>query len=97
MVCEDMIRTEAARHLSRGLLLLLLLQVLVRAVGDGAADEEDGVQADADARGVGVVAGAGRAGGGLVGGRVAGLARSTVSFFCSWFHRGERDPRGNGA
>lgn len=52
-------------------LLLLALQVLVSEEGDGAADEDQGVDAHAEAAGVGglgCAGGRGRRGGGLGGG-----------------------------
>lgn len=62
------------RHIGHLCLLLVLLHVLVGEEGEGAADQDDGVEADAHV-GLAGAAGAGLRAGGLLGlcGRVVGL------------------------
>ena len=68
-------------------LLLLALQVLVREESDGAADEDQGVDAHAEAAGVGglgCAAGRGRGGGGLRGGVACLFFRARVWVSEDW-------------
>ena len=56
--------------------LLLSLHVLVGTVGESTADKDNSVEADTEARLVGLVAGVGGVGSG-VGGRVTGLIKDS--------------------
>ena len=72
MIRSLFVRSHAREKAHLGL-LLLALQVLIREESDGAADEDEGVEADAEAGVVGLLGCRGGGRGGSLGRRVAFL------------------------